>query len=140
MAKALDVNRYRRDGEDRSSLDDQIRAGQERSGTATVPPPSEQHSAAAGEPPVQHGEVQPGPASNPAVTEVRAPERTRRASRNVRIGDAALADQLHDLWVYLRSHGQPFISLADLSNEAFRALIAKYSEQLGVESFPPAGR
>lgn len=74
------------------------------------------------------------------ASETRVPERARRASRNVRIGDAALADQLHDLWAYLRSHGQPFISLADLSNEAFRALIAKYSEQLGVESFPPTER
>jgi len=137
MAKALDVNRYRRDGEDRSSLDDQIRAGQDRSGTATVPPPGEQHSATTGGP-VQHGEVAPELAANPVEPAARAPERARRASRNVRIGDATVADQLHDLWVYLRSHGQPFISLADLSNEAFRALIAKYREQLGVESFPPA--
>ena len=78
--------------------------------------------------------------ADPVASETRVSERARRASRNVRIGDAALADQLHDLWAYLRSHGQPFISLADLSNEAFRALIAKYSEQLGVESFPPAER
>lgn len=90
--------------------------------------------------PAQHGEMPPGPAADTTAPESRAVERARRASRNVRIGDAAIADQLHDLWAYLRSHGQPFISLADLSNEAFRALIAKYSEQLGVESFPPAER
>lgn len=88
----------------------------------------------------QHGEMPPRPAADTTAPESRAVERARRASRNVRIGDAAIADQLHDLWAYLRSHGQPFISLADLSNEAFRALIAKYSEQLGVESFPPAER
>ncbi len=90
--------------------------------------------------PAQHGEMPPGPTAGTGAPEARAVERARRTSRNVRIGDAAIANQLHDLWAYLRSHGQPFISLADLSNEAFRALIAKYSEQLGVESFPPAER
>ena len=137
VAKPLDVNRYRRSGEDRPLLDGQIRAGQERSVTTTVPDASEGNGVGEA---AQDGELRSGVAPNPGTPEATAPQRVRRASRNVRIGDAALADELHDLWAYLRSHGQPFISLADLSNEAFRALIAKYRGQFGVPTFPPAER